>query len=55
VRKKRKADFNIVLMVMFSRTILFVSMWTRDKVENTNAVKEGSELLVFTTPVSLNG
>jgi hypothetical protein len=53
--KKHKADFNNMSMLTFNRAILLMSMWARDKVGNTNMIKEGTELLAFTALVGLHG
>jgi hypothetical protein len=45
-----KAGLDIVLMFTFNRVILLMSVRTRDKMINTNMLKERTQLVVLTPP-----
>lgn len=49
------ANLDYMTMLMLSGPILLMGVRARDMVRNTNTLKKGIEVLIFTTPVSLLG
>jgi hypothetical protein len=53
--EQRETHLNYMSMLAFDRAILLVGVWTRNMVCNGYTLEEGSEFLILTSPICLDG
>jgi hypothetical protein len=53
--KERQICFSDVMMFMLSRAILLICVWTGNMVGDVELGEEGAKLMLFASPICLNG